>query len=389
MATLPLDLPISFFEFDHKRNAFANVPSQQTTLRRIVTTKYYKAPVEAIRCEPDKAKQDEMKKQQPAITPVALLRHRKANTTSEEKVIHQWPMLMGDIDKKDNPNIDMAELKKHMMRLPFVLLCAYSVRGGLWFIVHLPPNQTPESLAAHFRYLERLFSKKFLIKLDSTKGGKSTDLRFVSYDAEPYLNDNATVMEGTYTPPPPKRKEFDYSQGYKEDEGLLLKRLVSYTERAGEGDRHETLLKAAKTAGGFVAAGRMDEQTATLALETAASEWPQFAKSQKTIRDGIRYGLTAPIYPEERTYQPSTTPRQAKPKPTVFPKLVSRYKITPDEVLTVDPCDTYPPEWDQYNEVATHFVSLIPSIRRDEFASLIGINPSQLPLYQLKSTYRN
>jgi hypothetical protein len=43
----------------------------------------------------------------------------------------------------------------------------------------------------------------------------------------------------------------------------------------------------------------MDEQNAVYALEIVASEWPTFSKSQKTIRDGIRYGLTKPIYPNK------------------------------------------------------------------------------------------
>jgi hypothetical protein len=303
MAPSLLDLPISFFEYDLARNTFANVPSQQTTLRRMASTRYYQKPIEAIRSESDKHKQDEMKKHLSAFT-LALLRHRKKDTSFEEKIIYQWPLLMGDCDQKDNPGVDMAELKTHLSTLPYVLLCAYSVRGGLWFVVRLPDNQTPDTLAAHFRYLQKLFTDKFGIKLDSTKGGKPTDLRFVSFDAAPYLNDEATVFSGTYTPPPPRRKQVPYNPNLKDNEGKLLARVVKMVENAGEGQRHEMLLKAARLAGGFVAANRLDEQTVTLALETIVSEWPQFSKSQKTIRDGIRYGQDFPIYPERLPERP-------------------------------------------------------------------------------------
>ncbi|GAB3928139.1 hypothetical protein GCM10028804_34390 [Larkinella terrae] len=44
-------------------------------------------------------------------------------------------------------------------------------------------------------------------------------------------------------------------------------------QNAPEGQRHEFQLKAAIAAGGYVAAGRMEEQTAVYALETVASEW--------------------------------------------------------------------------------------------------------------------
>jgi hypothetical protein len=317
MAPSLLDLPISFFEYDLARNTFANVPSQQTTLRRMASTRYYQKPIEAIRSESDKHKQDEMKKHLSAFT-LALLRHRKKDTSFEEKIIYQWSLLMGDIDQKDNPGVDMAELKTHLCTLPYVLLCAYSVRGGLWFVVRLPDHQTPDTLAAHFRYLQKLFTNKFDIKLDSTKGGKPTDLRFVSFDAAPYLNDDATVFSGTYTPPPPRRKQVPYNPSTKDDEGKLLARVVKVVNSAGEGVRHESLLKAARLAGGFIGADRLDEQNAILALETIASEWPQFGKSQKTIRDGIKYGQASPLFRERLPERPVERPvsRKQQPKST-------------------------------------------------------------------------
>ncbi|RAK02898.1 VirE-like protein [Larkinella arboricola] len=291
-----LDVPISFFEYDHQRNHFANTPSQETTLRRIVTTRFYRSTIEAIRSETDPIRQDQLKKQLPAITPVALLYHRRRETTFAQKIKQQWPMLMGDIDWKDNPGVDMAELKKHLTRLPYVLLCAYSVRGGLWFVVRLPDDQTPETLTAHFRYLQKVFLEKFGIVLDASKGGNPTHLRFVSYDAEPYLNENATVMKGIYTPSSKPTFRTNPARPTKPvDQHELVTRLVRFTQNAAEGQRHETLLKAAILAGGYVATGKLDESTAVYALETVASEWPNFSKSQKTIRDGIAYGLAKPI----------------------------------------------------------------------------------------------
>ena len=352
-----LDVPISFFEPDQQRGNFANVPAQQTTLRRIVSTKFYCPPVEAIRAEPDPAKQAELKKQLPAITPVALLHHRKKDTPFAERIRQQWPLIMGDIDRKENPGVDMTELKTQLARLLYVLLCGYSVRGGLWFVVCLPDHQTPESLAAHFRYLQKLFSKKFGITLDKGKGGNPTDLRFVSYDATPFIREDATVMAGTYTPKPPRPApayRADQSRYSGRDEGQLLPRLVRFAQTAGEGQRHSTLLRAAKLAGGFVAAGRMDEQTAVYALETVASEWPTFSKSQRTIRDGIRYGLAKPVYPDAppaRQNQPAT----AKPRPLIVrtlaewaanPGSICRPEESQLERLTIEPCHTYPAEWD-------------------------------------------
>ena len=339
-----LDALISYFEPDIERGRFANIPSQQTTLRRIASTKYYQPIIDAIQAEPDEVKQKELKKQLSAVTPVSLLRHRKKDTTFADKIIQQWPMMMGDVDKQDNPDVDMQDMKKFVCRLPYVLLCQYSVRGGVWFVVRLPDGQTPDTLAAHFRYLQKLFWELFEVKLDSTKGGNPTDLRFVSCDAEPHLNDGATIMQGEYTPLPPPKAERTYTHARTIDEGKLLSRIVQMVDSAGQGERHEKLLKAARLAGGYIAGGQLDEQNVVLGLETVASEWPNIHKSQGTIRDGIRMGKANPIYPEERTYTPTPPPRSQPPAPkpavTVTPKPVPQPAPAPAEPDATTQIDT-------------------------------------------------
>ncbi|MBC3786484.1 BT4734/BF3469 family protein [Spirosoma utsteinense] len=345
-----LDVPISFFELDHQRGHFANVPARNTSLRRIVSTKYYRSTIEAIRAESDPEKQGELKKQLPTITPVALLHHRRRDTSFAEKISQQWPMMMGDVDIKDNPGVNMAELKKYIARLPYVLLCTFSVRKGLWFVVQLPDHRTPETLAAHFRYLQKLFSDIFGVNLDKGKGGNPTDLRFVSYDPTPYINENAIVLSGTYEPPKASHT-IDYSRFNRQDERNLLPRLVRFVRTAGEGQRHTTLLKAATVAGGYIAAGLVDEQIVTLALETIASEWPTFSKSQKTIRDGIRYGLTKPIYLVEKE-QPYYTDSKPVVVYTIADQLARPGSILrPEESrlerLEVEQSNHYPAAWNK------------------------------------------
>ena len=330
-----LDLPISFFNA-----GTSNVPARQTTLRRIATTSYYRPLVEQICAEPDEAKQGELKKQLPAITPVAWLHHRRKETSFADKIKSQWPQLVGDIDRKDNPDVDMAQLKQHLTRLAYVGLCSYSVRGGLWFVIRLPDHQTPETLAAHFRYVQRLFSKNYGVKLDTSKGGNPTDLRYVAYDAAPWLNDSPTVMGMTYTPPKPAPVPFDYSQFSTKFQGRydaeLLTWLVRRVEAATEGNRHTTLRNESRLAGGYIAAGRLDEATAVCALETVASEWPDFRKSQGTIRDGIGYGMSAPLYADVAPARPLRTKQATTPAPLGAP-------LQPHPRNEEPVCDAEPP----------------------------------------------
>lgn len=367
-----LDLPISFFEYDQQRNTFANIPSQVTTPRRIVATRFYQSPVEAIRTESDKARQTELKKQLPATTPVALLYHRKRDTTFEEKIIQQWPMLTGDIDQQDNPYTDMADLKRFLKRLPYLLLCAHSVRGGLWFIVRIPDQQTPETLAGHFRYLQKLFQDKFEIKLDSSKGANPTALRYVSFDPDPYLNDNPTVMLGTYTPPklqptPP----YTSNRVSRTEMQSALRRCVQIIEDAPDGQKHAQLNRAAYTAGGYIAGGVIDEHDAITALEDAIrrkANVTDLRAADTTIRNGVRDGKQQPIFEDQPESISSTLSvpflrrvtdgtQEAVPYTGhVVPAIAESSTLpdtifTPDESqierLTVESCDTYPKEWDE------------------------------------------
>ncbi len=299
-----LDVPISYFA-QRDNGYFANVPSQLTSLRRIVVTKYYKPLIEEIRSEVSPNRQKELKMRLPTISPVALLHHRKRNKSFSEKIRQQWPLLMGDIDRQDNPDINMAELKYHLSRIPYLMLCAESVRGGLWFVVRLPDHQTPDTLVAHFRYLQKLFTEEFGIFLDSSKGGNPTDLRFVSYDPNPYLNDEAMVMVGTYSPSTvvaTKTTLQSVTKWQSTDctENNILRRCITIIESATDGNKHLHLLKAATLVGGYVAGGMVDEYVAINTLEDVVRCLPNvacFTQAQRTIRDGIRNGKQRPLYP--------------------------------------------------------------------------------------------
>ncbi|GAB2553676.1 BT4734/BF3469 family protein [Spirosoma areae] len=361
-----LDVPISIFADTYKKQ-----PEDVTTLRRITTTGFYKEPIEVIRQELDEHRQKDLKKKLRAFTPVALLNHRTKGFPVKEQVNHQWPLLMGDIDQQDNPDVDMNELKRHIARLPYVVLCSYSVRGGVWFVARLPDGQTPETLVAHFRYLQRLFSQKFGIALDGSKGNNPTHLRYVSYDAEPYFNEAAGVMSGQYTPPPiaPRNDRPAYRFPSGEFTRNALQRCVRLIEDAPDGQKHAQLNRAAFTAGGHIAGGVLDEADAITALEDAIRRKPNVADvraADRTIRDGIRDGKQQPIYAEPATSVVPKTGRATFKRESSVAKsdcdpiivsIIADHRVNPGSILrptesqlerlTLDSCDTYPVEWDE------------------------------------------
>lgn len=272
-----------------------NTPSNPKSIKLItwLTSSKYSAVQERILAETNKSKRDADKATLPAITPSAECTYREAS-----KVIRHSGFLQFDIDKKDNLHVrNYSGLKEQIAKLPFVAYCGRSVSGtGYWGLV---PIAYPERHGQHFDALKRVFGRYNIVLDDKPRSVVS--LRGYSYDPNAYFAQQVMTFDLYDEPLPPPVRTVDFSQFTDEDDAKLVIRIVGLVEEAGEGNRHGMLLKAARLAGGYVAAGRLDEQTIVCALETITSMWPMFSKSQKTIRDGIKYGETAPIYPQERT----------------------------------------------------------------------------------------
>ena len=363
-------------------SCFANysTPTDPKPVKMItwLTNTKYQPTVDRIRAESQKSKRDADKATLPAITPSGEFAYRAADNL---KPNGHSRLIQFDIDLKDNRHIrNYADLKAQIAKLPFVAYCGLSVSGtGLWGLV---PIAYPERHGQHFDALKRIFAHYRIILDDKPRNVAS--LRGYSYDPNGYFARQVMLFELYDEPLPPKAHSFDYSRFADEDDSKLLHRIVRLVEEAGEGNRHEMLLKAARLAGGYVASGRLDEQTIVYALETIAGEWPMFSKSQKTIRDGIKYGQSAPIYPEERTtplninsktsrrpaYKTYKSPEEggstkcgpipaesAPDSVTVIVSTLDDWFATPNSILkpdesqlerlAVEPCDSYPAKWDE------------------------------------------
>lgn len=342
-----LDVVVSCF-------ANYNTPSNPRPIKMItwLTNAKYQPVVDRIRAESDKSKRDAEKATLPAITPSGDFEYRSA---SKLKPNGHSRLIQFDIDLKDNPHIrNYTYLKSQIAKLPFVAYCGLSVSGtGYWGLV---PIAYPERHGQHFDALKRVFAH-YGINLDD-KPRNVASLRGYSYDSDAYFAEQVMLFELYDEPKPQLVRHVNYNRFRDQDDTGLLDQIIRYAESASEGNRHVTLFNASRLAGGYVAAGRLDEQTVVYALDTIASEWPMHAKSQKTIRDGIRYGQAAPIYSEERTapfvkQECVERPIYNTSHPTAKTSQATPVLILPNgetavgEVLAVEPCDTYPAEWDE------------------------------------------
>ena len=82
------------------------------------------------------------------------------------------------------------------------------------------------------------------------------------------------------------------------------RRIVEAVRGATPGERHGTLLKRAREAGGYVASGVFDEGEIATELEMAAAAlgevrpgWKE--EAERTIQDGLRYGKAKPLHFEK------------------------------------------------------------------------------------------
>jgi hypothetical protein len=144
--------------------------------------------IQKIRNIQDADSKRELKKNLPAITP--------AGTFENRHIIKNFSGLYClDIDGNDNPQINNWESpKKWMIALPFVVYCGLSASGkGLLVLIKIPDyldqkDKYPNIAGAFMQ---------FGLKTDNSKKG-GNDLRYYSWDPEPYTNHNARSFNGKF-----------------------------------------------------------------------------------------------------------------------------------------------------------------------------------------------
>lgn len=187
------DVPVSMF-----RTGFANECTHITLREWLTSTRHYDQQLK-VRATENKAERDELKKKLPAITPSALLKHRMRETSAEEKLISYSGFMQIDIDYKDNAHLpNWSKLMNILSNIENIAYLGESVSGkGYWGLVRI---SEPEKMNLQFQAFSKLMLKHFGIKLDESKGGNITDLRFYSYTPNAHYNVNAVPFVLKYRP---------------------------------------------------------------------------------------------------------------------------------------------------------------------------------------------
>jgi hypothetical protein len=182
---------------------------------------------------------------------------------------------------------EVSQKIEQLKRDPYIHAIWISVTGtGVRALVKCPANISNHNLY-YTAFLDRY------PELDSTSRNISR-VTFESWDENLWINPNSLVWD--------KRMDEEQRRQNKEKEAnrrgkSVLSTAVAMVRSSYDGNKHETLLKAANLVGGYISAGRVKEEDAIKILEEEirAKNPKDMRQAIQTIKDGIEYGKTRPL----------------------------------------------------------------------------------------------
>ena len=269
-----------------------------------------KPKIEAIRSAPTKEERNNQKKQLPCVlfsgefreTEIineqtgeitVSARHDKSLAKHSGLVVLDWD------------DIEPQELRPKLKEDPYILACWVSPSGnGLKALVKITDTDKHH---AHYRSILSVFNKKYkkFGELDKSNINPSR-VCYESYDPLIYVNWDSWIYGGILEERKEKKEgsssigiisTFDYN---------MLTVPAKMIRNAASGDRNNTLIRAARTMGGFVASGYIP---ADLAKEVLRKEYnlvnPEEPEKdrERAIDNGFDFGLKDPLLDREKVYQ--------------------------------------------------------------------------------------
>jgi hypothetical protein len=192
----------------------------------------------------------------------------------------------------DFDHVDVDRTKQALATDDFVLACWTSPSGdGIKALVRIT---NPERHRDHFRSLIAYFDKQYGLQVDET-GINESRAGFESHDPDMIIKDESkkfgsflTEYAETQTPT---------NDGYEYTDYMKLNLAARMIRNAEDGEKHMALIKASTLCGGYIAAGKMEEEEVVRVLfrEICKRDIDSESQAKHTIRDGIEKGKTMPI----------------------------------------------------------------------------------------------
>ena len=198
------NITVCIGQFLNAGASYLDTPNMPTDINRL--RHLYSTAVQTYPTDPARAASlfDEYKRQKMSM-PLATMGGIFKNGGLKEDMISASKILTIDLDNtkptdyhkyegKEIPNIHVKDwhlLKWQLARLPFVAYAGLSIGGyGLFLLI---PIEDESRYLDYWKCLEHLFKKHLNLTIDpQTKD--ITRPRFISYDPQPYINENAEVF---------------------------------------------------------------------------------------------------------------------------------------------------------------------------------------------------
>jgi len=249
-------------------------------LERIATGKS-KEKVEELRSL-DSSERGRVKKNLPIVMFSGTFTGRK-----DELLKDHSGYIVLDFDNLDN----VEQAKQSIGSDKYVYSCWVSPSGnGLKALVRVT---NPERHRDHFRSLTSYFEKQYGIEVDPS-GINESRACFESYDPDIIVNSSYDRFGGMLS-------EKSQNQVMVKQENVTdyyrLNLAATMVRNSQDGERHAVLFKAARLCGGYIAAGRIEEEEAirVLVREFSRRDYDEHYNPNSTVRDGIEVGKQMPL----------------------------------------------------------------------------------------------
>jgi len=192
----------------------------------------------------------------------------------------------------DFDHIDVEASKSLMATDPYVYSCWVSPSGdGLKALVKVT---NPERHRDHFRALRTYFAKTYDLEVDES-GINESRACFESYDPDIVINEDSNTFGAFATEKSESQIAVSQSDSYTDY--LKLNLAARMIRQCADGEKHATLLRASRLVGGYVSAGRIEEEEAVriLTREILKRDVDDEQLAMRTIREAIEVGKKDPI----------------------------------------------------------------------------------------------
>ena len=190
----------------------------------------------------------------------------------------------------DDVAVDL--LKPQIAQDKYTYACWISPSGnGLKVLVKI---KDPEHHRDHYRAVLAHFEREYGVDVDSTSINESRAC-YESWDEDLVYNENAEVFTGMVSVRE-EREKLAVVAPIKGTDYNKVAIIVSMIRRAPDGEKHRELIKAAYLAGGYISAGRMEEQEIydIMVNEIEKKNPTDIGHAKTTILQGIEAGKNIP-----------------------------------------------------------------------------------------------